>query len=115
MIEEGWVEHPILEATLREYVRGEAESGQSGVVLLGCTHYPWIQAAVERALPSWSVVNPASEVAREARILLGRSAGPELALERTPVVRWCFTDPAVVPAFASSRFEPSQGAPVLAT
>ncbi|HUP56197.1 MAG TPA: glutamate racemase [Bdellovibrionota bacterium] len=98
MIEEGWLDHPILHATLEQYLAAHVKKGNSdAVALLGCTHYPWIQAAVERALPGWKVINSAQAVAQAFGEQLGFKAqsGPPSGR-----IEWIFTDPAAVPAFA---------------
>jgi glutamate racemase len=98
MIEEGWVDHPILHQTIREYVGAHAAGHGTGIALLGCTHYPWVQAAIEKALPGWRVINSAQAVA-EALAKQGVAAG---AADRkaNPGVEWVFTDTHAVPAFA---------------
>jgi glutamate racemase len=93
MIEEGWTDHPILRATIREYVKPHLAL-PPGVALLGCTHYPWIQAAIAAELPDWTVVNSAQAIADAVEPgLRPRGANP------TRVV-WHFTDAEAVPAFA---------------
>ncbi len=98
LIEEGWVNHPILHATLNEYLASVSKDAP-GVALLGCTHYPWIAEAFAQALPGWSIVDSAHTVARAAR-----SHSVLWVEPRTPradrKVKWIFTDPDVVPAFA---------------
>jgi glutamate racemase len=93
MIEEGWLDHPLLHATLVEYVG--AHRGRTGVALLGCTHYPWIQPAVEKALPGWKVINSAEAVADAFAKELGSPGG-----RGTGRIEWIFTDPAAVPGYA---------------
>lgn len=94
MIEEGWVDHPILHATIQEYVSTYRKMNP-GFALLGCTHYPWIQDAFQKALPSWTIINSASAVADECGRL--GLTWPNLGLLK---VDWVFTDPDSVPAFA---------------
>lgn len=110
MIEEGWTDHPILEATIKEYVG--RYSGPPGVALLGCTHYPWIQSLFERAMPGWVVVNPALQVAREVAT---RLALPQIKLLKNESdllpqgnIEWWFTDLDAVPKFAFDRLTPGE-------
>ncbi len=63
MIEEGWRDHPILIATIREYVAPYLNSPPS-VALLACTHYPWIKNAVGSVLKDWSIIDSATSVAQ---------------------------------------------------
>ncbi len=110
MIEEGWRDHPILRRTIEEYVSSHVAAGPPGVALLGCTHYPWVQAAIEAALPGWAVVNSAEAVADAlvARLQAGPCAGAGKAAATR--VRWIFTDPGAVPEFARVRLAALAGA-----
>jgi glutamate racemase len=105
MIEEGWIDHPILEQTIREYVGMHLRTYDPGVALLGCTHYPWIQAAIERALPGWKVINSAESIANalEREGVKRPKAGS--AAQATSKVQWIFTDPLAVPVFARKWME----------
>jgi len=107
MIEEGWIDHPILHQTIAEYVGQHVSEHAPGVALLGCTHYPWIRAAFERALPGWEVVDSAQAVAEA----LGREQFEGAGL-RAGRVEWIFTDPHAVPAFARALMEQSVMEPV---
>lgn len=98
MIEEGWLDHAILHQTIQEYVGNHLQHAQTGIALLGCTHYPWIHQAFEKALPGWSVVNSAQAIAKALeRALISAS------LVNAPgTIQWIFTDPDAVPAFAKN-------------
>jgi glutamate racemase len=61
MIEEGWIDHPILQQTVEEYIKPYIKLS-SGIVFLACTHYPWIKNAFEKALPNWNVIDSAALV-----------------------------------------------------
>jgi glutamate racemase len=104
MIEEGWLDHPILHQTIEEYVHAHRMLNR-GVALLGCTHYPWIHAAFEKALPGWTVVNSAQAVARSLEAMpLFRDALAQGVAGGQGGVEWIFTDPQAVPAFARARY-----------
>ena len=102
MIEEGWVNHPILAQTVEEYVRGVAGE-PPGIALLGCTHYPWIRHQFQRALPGWKIIDSAeaiSELAcRELKLVKGQAGAGN--------VTWRFSDPNGVAQFIfeASGFE----------
>jgi len=100
IIEEGWTDHPILHQTIAEYVRVYREQHPVGVALLGCTHYPWIQSAVQSALPGWHVVNSAKAIVRA----LQQEAGLKTSSGNAPV-KWIFTDPDAIPEFARRLYE----------
>lgn len=99
LIEEGWLEHPVLDQVLREYL-GPYQK-MKGVALLACTHYPWIQEAFKRNLRGWRVLNSAQAVANSLvrdKVLV-KSKGKGFSLE------WSFTDLEVVPSFAKIRIQ----------
>ena len=59
------------EATVRASLRPLLEAGADTIVL-GCTHYPFLQPVIERlAGPSVTVINPAPAVARQTARVLG--------------------------------------------
>lgn len=100
MIEEGWLDHPILHQTIAEYVKPYARK-KPGVALLGCTHYPWIHSAFEKALPGWTVVNSAHAVAQYLkRSDWFKERSKKVKPLKGEPVEWIFTDPEVVPEFA---------------
>ncbi len=114
LIEEGWVQHPVLDATLQEYV-ARFRDGAPGIALLACTHYPWIRAAFERALPGWKVIDSADAVASRLReesskLRIG-SRGTEFSPASAPAepVEWYFSDPEVAPFI----FEGDESRPVI--
>jgi glutamate racemase len=49
LVEEGWQDHPVTEAVLREYLSPMAEEGIDTLVL-GCTHYPMLKRAIRRVV-----------------------------------------------------------------
>jgi glutamate racemase len=96
IIEEGWLDHPVLALTLKEYAGPHLEMAREpGVALLACTHYPWIRTAFKRALPGWTVVDSADAT---VHALEERFAGnPAFAPSASGIapVEWFFSDPEV--------------------
>jgi glutamate racemase len=110
MIEEGWIDHPILKQTLQEYVGMHVRTYGAGIALLGCTHYPWIQSAIEKALPGWKVINSAETIVdsleREGiKRPAAKGTAPSSGGSGSSKVQWVFTDPLAVPAFARKWME----------
>lgn len=108
MIEEGWIDHPILESTVEEYVSRHRERCASpGVALLACTHYPWIKALFSKHLPGWTVVDSADAVALAfEKTTLSALAGQT---REDPKIEWIFTDPDAVPPFARTEIKAFSG------
>jgi glutamate racemase len=103
MIEEGWIDHPILHQTILEYVSPYVGSYEPGVALLGCTHYPWIHSAFEKAMPGWKVVNSAWAVAESLQRSELFQNHEKLRLGPSGTLEWIFTDPEAVSAFAKQK------------
>lgn len=100
MIEEGWVDHPILRETIREYTRAYLDSYEPGVVLLGCTHYPWIREIIASEMPGWEVLDSAQAVTKE--LVRRFPEWIEAGGGSKPLVTCEFSDPLALPAFAVS-------------
>jgi glutamate racemase len=69
LVEEGWVHHPVTREVIRIYLREAFASCTPRGVLLGCTHYPLIHAAIEaevRGLYSHAVVVDSAQATADA-------------------------------------------------
>jgi glutamate racemase len=65
LVEEGWIDHPVTAEVLRIYLSELlAESAGAGMnpdtLVLGCTHYPLLRGAIERALGELSSMGQTS-------------------------------------------------------
>ncbi len=76
LAEEGWTDpgDEVVRATVRRYLAPIREAGVDTLVL-GCTHYPLLEAAIARELPGVVLVDSARAVAAEVRD--GFGGGPE--------------------------------------
>lgn len=95
-VEKGALNGPETEALLRRYLEPLAEKGVD-VVVLGCTHYPFLRPLVEKLVqPGVRVIDTGAPVARQTRRVLMEA---ELISPRTERGReWFYTsgDPSVV-------------------
>jgi glutamate racemase len=69
LVEEGWVHHSVTREVIRIYLREAFASCTPRGVLLGCTHYPLIHAAIEaevRGLYSHAVVVDSAQATADA-------------------------------------------------
>jgi len=69
LVEEGWTDHPVTREVIRIYLREAFAECTPRGVLLGCTHYPLIHAAIEhevRALYSHAVVVDSAQATANA-------------------------------------------------
>ena len=65
LVERGVVDGPQVETLLRQYLDPMLHDGVD-VVVLGCTHYPFLRAAMERVCgPNVMLIDPAEAVARQ--------------------------------------------------
>ena len=70
LVEAGILDGPEAEATVRASLQPLLDEG-ADVVVLGCTHYPFLRPVIERiAGPGVQVIDPAPAVARQAQRLL---------------------------------------------
>ena len=75
LVEDGRGESPEAEALLAPILAGWRAAGVDAIAL-GCTHYPFAQAVVERlAGPRVAVIDPAPAVARQAARVLAAARG----------------------------------------
>lgn len=72
LIEEGWLEHPITDQIIMQYIAPLLNEGIDTLVL-GCTHYPLLRTAMARLLgDSITLVDSAQNCANAVRELLIR-------------------------------------------
>ncbi|MEM0969903.1 MAG: glutamate racemase [Verrucomicrobiota bacterium] len=70
LVESGQVDGPSTEDAIKEAVHPILEEG-ADVLVLGCTHYPFLRQAMERVLPDGvQIVDTGSAVARRVRTLM---------------------------------------------
>ena len=80
LIEEGWVDHPVLRQVAEEYLV-EVRNGGLESLILACTHYPLIAPLVQQLMgPSVRLLDSGAEAARATAQLLRErgqlAAGP---------------------------------------
>ncbi len=81
LAEEGWTDpdDEVVRAAVGRYLAPLAEA-RIDTLVLGCTHYPLLEAAIGRALPGVTLVDSAEAIATEVGERLGaRSAGAAAA------------------------------------
>jgi len=84
LVEQGQLEGPHCDATLRRFLDPMLAAGADTIVL-GCTHYPFVIEAIRRLVgPGLAVLDPAPAVARHLGEVLEQQ-GLRLALEALPV------------------------------
>ena len=70
LVEEGYVDHPMTTAIAQEYLRPFKNQKIDGA-LLGCTHYPLLQAIIQQELgPDVQLIDPAIACAEKTKSLL---------------------------------------------
>lgn len=65
LVDEGRVDDPRTDELLRDYIEPMVRAGVDTLVL-GCTHYPFLQHNIQRIAPGIQVIDPAPAVARQA-------------------------------------------------
>jgi glutamate racemase len=70
MIEEGWLDHPVMRQVATEYL-AELSAARLESVILGCTHYPLIAPLIQSLLgPEVGLVDSGAEAAHATAALL---------------------------------------------
>ena len=65
LVDEGKIDEPSTETLLRGYIEPMMNAGVDTLVL-GCTHYPFLERVIAKIAPGMQVINPAPAVARQA-------------------------------------------------
>jgi len=69
LVEEGKLDGPEVEAAINEYAGPMVEAG-ADVLVLGCTHYPFLAKAISRVFPEITLINTGPAVARRVSEVL---------------------------------------------
>jgi glutamate racemase len=102
LVEEGWVHHSVTREVIRIYLREAFASCTPRGVLLGCTHYPLIHAAIEaevRGLYSHAVVVDSAQATADA---VNRT------LAALPLIHQLTSAPSTFECFATDSVEKFQ-------
>lgn len=70
LIEEGIIDHEIMDLTLRYYLDDFLVENQIDTLILGCTHYPLIAENLRRLYPEVRIISSSHEVATAVRMEL---------------------------------------------
>jgi glutamate racemase len=89
LVEEGWTDHPVTAEVIRIYLdellaHAASQGFDPDTLVLGCTHYPLLRAAIERAVPAGVRVIDSAEAAAEAAAQQFGSAAIQSAAEPSP-------------------------------
>jgi glutamate racemase len=102
LVEEGWIHHPVTREVIGIYLREAFATCTPRGVLLGCTHYPLIHAAIEaevRTLNSAAVVVDSAQATADA---VART------LATLPLVHDLTSTPSTFECFATDSVEKFQ-------
>ena len=103
MAEEGWTEGPIAEAVARRYLDPIFQgSGAPDTLVLGCTHFPALAAAIRAVLPPHVII--VDSAATTAAAVLQQLHGASAAPGTRGAVSWLATDGAARFARVGSTF-----------
>ena len=64
LVEEGWTDKEVTYLVAKEYLE-EFNEKEIDTLVLGCTHYPFLQDVIKKVLPDVMLINPALETARQ--------------------------------------------------
>jgi glutamate racemase len=64
LIEEGIIQNPIMDMTIRYYLDQFLKTNQIDTLILGCTHYPLIRKNIDSLYPGLRIIDPSEEMIR---------------------------------------------------
>jgi len=96
LVEEGWISHPVTDDVLKIYLtEALAAAPATQTLLLGCTHYPLLQPAIQHVLTSLghplTVIDSADATARATAALVATHF-PNLSATGDPTTTFYATD-----------------------
>jgi glutamate racemase len=91
LVEEGWIDNDVALLVARTYLEPFKATGIDTLVL-GCTHYPLLKGVINQVLgPGITLIDSATETAREVADVLGKLKWKKPVMERT-VRKYFVTD-----------------------
>lgn len=101
IIEEGFIEHPIMESALREYLfHPNLQNTQA--LILSCTHYPIIKDKVVKFYSTGTIIEPNHIVAQQVKSILERHNLCNRSLQSTMIPSRIFYVSDYTEAFAKN-------------
>jgi glutamate racemase len=96
LVEEGWIDHPVTDDVLKIYLtEALAAAPATETLLLGCTHYPLIQPAIQRILAALghplTIIDSAAATAHATSALVANHF-PALSATGEPTCTFYATD-----------------------
>lgn len=91
LVEEGWIDKEVTYMIAKEYLK-EFEDKEIDTLVLGCTHYPFLQNVIKKVLPNVTLINPAYETAKETYKMLKMNDMLNLSTEDDPVYYFYASD-----------------------
>ncbi len=106
MAEEGWTEGPLTEAVAHRYLDGMFDGAAApDTLVLGCTHFPVLAAAIRAVLPPGvRVIDSAATTAAAVAAVIGAGGAGGAGGRGSGRVVWLATDGAARFARVGSRF-----------
>jgi len=90
LVEEGWLDDPVVEMVARRYLDPVRDAGVDTLVL-GCTHYPLLKGVLKRVMGAGVTLVDSAEVVAET-VALGLESMGLLAPAEAPGIQICCTD-----------------------
>lgn len=94
LVEEGWTNHPVTQAILKDYLTPLLRQ-KVDTLILGCTHYPLLKKAIRKVVgPHVALVDSAESCARYVRDRLENKRLLNPSAKRTGIIQPFVTDEA---------------------
>ncbi|MBQ2759921.1 MAG: glutamate racemase [Clostridia bacterium] len=105
IIEGGFAEGVVAETITKHYLDEMVNKNKIGSLILGCTHYPFVEQAIRTNYPELEIINPATVLSKEVKKLLIEN---DMAAEDTNTPEYLFCASDLSPTFKDivSRINP---------
>ena len=108
IIEGGFAEGVVAEEITKHYLEEMVNENKIGSLILGCTHYPFVEKAIKTNYPELEIINPATVLAKEVKKILNEK---DMAAKDGNTAEYLFCASDVSPTFKDivSRIKPDGG------
>lgn len=72
LIEEGIYDNEIMDLTIKHYLDGFIKPNKIDTLILGCTHYPFLEKSIRKFYPNLNIIDPSKEIVDTIEYTLNR-------------------------------------------
>lgn len=96
IIEGGFAEGVVAQTITKHYLDEMVNENKIGSLILGCTHYPFVEEAIRTNYPELEIINPATVLAKEVKKVLNEK---DMAAKESNTAEYLFCASDLSPTF----------------